>query len=307
MNADRIHSDNSFRSDNSFHRGNNLHSGSDSPYLVVVRGAGDLATGTIWCLHQCGFRVLATEVPKPSAIRRSVAFSEAMYDGAAVVENVTARRVENLEAAEMVWRQKEVPILADPALEQALQAKPEVLVDAAIAKRNLGTRKDMAPLVIALGPGFTAGEDADIVIETNRGHNLGRMIFEGSAQPNTGVPGVIAGYGKERVIHSPGEGIFLPIAKIGDIVEKGDLIAHVGRTPVYASISGLVRGILREGYEVTEHFKIADIDPRIEQKANCYTISDKARTIAGGVLTAICMRQAQLATDPLHQTQYFRG
>lgn len=277
------------------------------PLMVAVRGAGDLATGTIWCLHQCGYRVLATEIPRPSAIRRSVAFSEAIYDGIAVVENVTARCVGDLKEAESAWERGEVPVIADPALEQALQAKPDILVDAAIAKRNLGTRREMAPLVIALGPGFTAGEDTDVVIETNRGHDLGRLIFEGSAQPNTGVPGLIAGYGKERVLHSPGEGIFYPAAKIGDIVEKGDLIAHVGREPVYASISGLVRGILRDGYEVTEHFKIADIDPRIDRKANCFTISDKARAIAGGVLTAICMWRAGTITDPHHQTQYFRG
>ena len=267
--------------------------------VIVVRGAGDLATGTIHCLHQCGFRVLATEISRPTAIRRSVAFSEAMYDGAVAVEGVRARMIRDVSEAEAVWQDGEIPVLADPDLSRALTVKPEIFVDAAIAKKNLGTKRDMAPLVIALGPGFRAGMDADAVIETRRGHHLGRIICEGSAQPNTGVPGMIAGYGKERVIHSPAAGIHYPAAKIGDIVKKGDIIAHVGQMPVVASIDGLIRGMLREGLYVPEHFKIADIDPRISERENCYTISDKARAIAGGVLTAILSWQAgRLRTDP---------
>jgi xanthine dehydrogenase accessory factor len=261
---------------------------------IVIRGGGDLATGTIYCLHQCGYQVLVLEIEKPTAIRRSVAFSDAMYNGEATVEGVTARKIDSVDEAQACWLDGVIPIIQDETAACVSQVKPFAFIDAAIAKVNLGTTIDMAPLVIGLGPGFTAGVDTDLVIETKRGHRLGRIISEGCAIPNTGIPGIIGGYGRERVIHSENEGVFRGVSVIGDIVKKGDLIAYVGEKPVYASIDGVLRGILKDGLYVPVHFKIADIDPRLSERENCFTISDKARAIAGGVLQAVCMYEHQI-------------
>ena len=272
--------------------------------LIVVRGAGDLATGTIHRLKKAGFRLLVLEAEHPAAIRRQVALSEAVYAGSARVEDVEAVRMdvdlaekknrkELLEQEmERIWKKDGVPVLVDPAGLSIAALRPAVVVDAILAKKNLGTTKEMAPLVIALGPGFTAGEDVDVVIETKRGHNLGRVIRSGSAVPNTGIPGIIGGYGKERVMHAQAEGILRNAASIGDIVEARAVIAEIetenGTVPVETSFSGLLRGLIRDGYPVTKGFKIADIDPRKEELQNCFTISDKARCIAGSVLEVIC-------------------
>ena len=272
--------------------------------LIVVRGAGDLATGTIHRLKKAGFRLLVLEAEHPAAIRRQVALSEAVYAGSARVEDVEAVRMdvdlaekknrkELLEQEmERIWKKDGVPVLVDPAGLSIAALRPAVVVDAILAKKNLGTTKEMAPLVIALGPDFTAGEDVDVVIETKRGHNLGRVIRSGSAVPNTGIPGIIGGYGKERVMHAQAEGILRNVASIGDIVEARAVIAEIetekGTVPVEASLSGLLRGLIRDGYPVTKGFKIADIDPRKEELQNCFTISDKARCIAGSVLEVIC-------------------
>ena len=272
--------------------------------LIVVRGAGDLATGTIHRLKKAGFRLLVLEAEHPAAIRRQVALSEAVYAGSVRVEDVEAVRMdvdlaekknrkELLEPEmERIWKKDGVPVLVDPAGLSIAALRPAVVVDAILAKKNLGTTKEMAPLVIALGPGFTAGEDVDVVIETKRGHNLGRVIRSGSAVPNTGIPGIIGGYGKERVMHAQAEGILRNAASIGDIVEARAVIAEIetenGTVPVEASFSGLLRGLIRDGYPVTKGFKIADIDPRKEELQNCFTISDKARCIAGSVLEVIC-------------------
>lgn len=272
--------------------------------LIVVRGAGDLATGTIHRLKKAGFRLLVLEAEHPAAIRRQVALSEAVYAGSARVEDVEAVRMdvdlaekknrkELLEQEmERIWKKDGVPVLVDPAGLSIAALRPAVVVDAILAKKNLGTTKEMAPLVIALGPGFTAGEDVDVVIETKRSHNLGRVIRSGSAVPNTGIPGIIGGYGKERVMHAQAEGILRNAASIGDIVEARAVIAEIetenGIVPVEASLSGLLRGLIRDGYPVTKGFKIADIDPRKEELQNCFTISDKARCIAGSVLEVIC-------------------
>ena len=272
--------------------------------LIVVRGAGDLATGTIHRLKKAGFRLLVLEAEHPAAIRRQVALSEAVYAGSARVEDVEAVRMD-VELAEKknrkelleqemegIWKKDGVPVLVDPAGLSIAALRPAVVVDAILAKKNLGTTKEMAPLVIAFGPGFTAGEDVDVVIETKRGHNLGRVIRSGSAVPNTGIPGIIGGYGKERVMHAQAEGILRNAASIGDIVEARAVIAEIetenGTVPVEASLSGLLRGLIRDGYPVTKGFKIADIDPRKEELQNCFTISDKARCIAGSVLEVIC-------------------
>ncbi len=259
--------------------------------LIIVRGAGDISTGTIHRLTRAGFAVLALEVARPSAIRRKVAFSEAVYDGAATVEGVTAVRIADIQEIDEVLARGDVPLLTDPAGESIRTLKPAAVVDAILAKRNLGTTLDMAPLTVALGPGFVAGRDVHYVIETMRGHDLGRVIAEGSAAPNTGVPGVIGGYGAERVLHAPAAGTFRMRRDIGSVVEKGEIIGTVvsgdGEAPVRTQIAGILRGVIRDGYPVTKGFKLADVDPRLEQLKNCTTISDKARCIAGSVLELV--------------------
>ena len=270
--------------------------------MIIIRGAGDLSTGTIHRLFCAGFPVLALETERPAAIRRQVAFSEAIYDGMATVEGVTAVRIRTAEEAEDTWRQGRIPLLADPAGDCIRQLKPEAVVDAILAKKNLGTHRAMAPLTIALGPGFEAGKDVDYVIETMRGHNLGRIISAGFAAPNTGIPGIIGGYGAERVIHSPGAGIFRPARAIADEVAAGEVIGKVetaeGEIPVVTVIPGILRGILRDGYPVPKGFKLADVDPRLEEKKNCFTISDKARCIAGSVLELVTAQRVKRGTLP---------
>ena len=260
--------------------------------LIVVRGGGDLATGTIHRLWSAGFKVLILEAKHPAAIRRQVSLCEAVYEGKTTVEGLTAQLITDVSEMEAVWAAGNVPMLVDPEGKCLETVKPAVLVDAIIAKVNLGTNRAMAPATIALGPGFCAGQDVDVVIETSRGHKLGRVIKEGFAKPNTGIPGIIGGYGKERVMHSPAKGILRNIHAIGDIVEAGTDIAYIetesGNVMVKATITGIIRGLIRDGYPVTVGFKIADIDPRKEELENCWLISDKARCIAGSVLEQVC-------------------
>jgi len=260
--------------------------------MIIVRGAGDISTGTIHRLFRAGFPVLALETDHPSAIRRRVAFSEAVYDGTATVENVMAVRIGDATQTEKTLAQGKLPLLIDPTGESIRKMKPEVVIDAILAKKNLGTTMDMAPLTIALGPGFEAGRDVHFVIETMRGHDLGRIISSGFAAANTGVPGIIGGYGAERVIHSPAAGIFRQHREIADEVQAGEKIGTVetpaGEVPVVTVISGILRGIIRNGYPVPKGFKLADVDPRLDQRKNCFTISDKARCIAGSVLEVVC-------------------
>ena len=260
--------------------------------LIVVRGGGDLATGTIHRLWSAGLRVLVLEAEHPAAIRRQVSLCEAVYESETTVEGLRAVLAASLAEAEAVWAENAVPVLVDPKGACLPKAKPAVLIDAIIAKKNLGTTRAMAPLTIALGPGFVAGRDVDVVVETKRGHKLGRIIREGAAAPNSGVPGIIGGYGAERVIHSPAAGIFRNCHAIADFVEAGETIAQLEtpkgeRIPVKTQISGILRGLLRDGYPVTKGFKVADVDPRREELENCFLISDKARCIAGSVLELV--------------------
>lgn len=265
--------------------------------LVIVRGGGDIATGIVQKLYRSGFGVVILETEKPSAIRRQVALSEAVYEGISKVEDMTCRRCENFSAVQKIIAKGEIPLLVDPQGKSLEKVKPWAVVDAILAKRNLGTTRTMAPKTIGVGPGFTAGVDVDLVVETMRGHNLGRLILEGSAEPNTGVPGLIAGYGAERVIHAPVSGKLKHLHKIGDLVEEGEPIAAIvtakGEISVPASLTGLLRGLLRAGYQVSPGFKIADIDPRKDQLKNCFTISDKARCIGGAVLEGLLYLEEQ--------------
>ena len=266
--------------------------------LIIVRGGGDLATGTIYKLKKSGFQVLILEVQNPSAIRRNVAFCEAVYQGTQTVEDMTCYLVESVEQAEQFINEGKLCVLVDPMGESIARLKPLAVIDAILAKKNLGTNRNMAPVTLALGPGFAAGEDVDAVIETKRGHNLGRVLWEGAAAPNTGIPGVIGGYGKERVIHCPAKGILRNVKKITDTVSRGEVIAVVeteeGNVSVKATLDGILRGLIRDGYPVHVGFKMADIDPRAEEYENCFTISDKARCIAGGVLEALLQRKGEL-------------
>lgn len=270
--------------------------------LIICRGGGDLATGIVHRLFRAGFPVLVLETDSPAAIRRQVSFSEAVYDGTATVEGVTAERIASANRASVnhVLEEGRVPLLVDPEGSSIPLLKPDIVVDAILAKKNLGTAKEMAPLVIGVGPGFTAGEDVDLVVESMRGHNLARIFTTGSALPNTGIPGNIGGFTKERVLHAEAAGYMKNIRQIGDIVEKGEEIARIyekmtedgtfsgSYVSVEASISGIIRGLIREGYHFQKGFKIADIDPRESELSNCFTISDKARSIGGSVLEAVC-------------------
>ncbi len=261
---------------------------------IMVRGAGDLATGIILRLRRCGFRVAVTECEDPSAIRRKAAFCPAVWEGTSQVEGTFCRRVENLDQAVKADLEGMIPLLVDPKGEGIAAFQPAALVDAILAKVNLGTNRSMAPITVGLGPGFTAGEDVDCVVETMRGHHLGRVIRSGCAISNTGIPGNIGGYTYQRVIHAPASGkmVFVKDEKgntvdIGAQVTQGQIIGLIGDTEVRATISGVLRGIIREGYPVAMGLKIADIDPRPEQAAYCDTVSDKASAIAGGVLEAL--------------------
>lgn len=257
--------------------------------FVLVRGAGDLATGTIVRLSRAGFLVAALEMPLPSAVRRTIALSEAVYDGEAEVEGVAARLVADPDELRALVAPGMVPILADPDCASLSVLRPLALVDAIVAKRNAGTRIDMAPIVVALGPGFAAGVDAHAVVETNRGHDLGRVIWTGWAESDTGVPGSIGGFGAERVLRAPIAGRVRALRAIGDAVRAGDPVVELQgeeRRVAVSSIDGIVRGVVRDGFVAWAGLKIGDVDPRARRE-NCFTVSDKARAVAGGVLEAI--------------------
>lgn len=255
--------------------------------IVVFRGGGDIATGSIQKVKRAGFKVVVLEVAKPSSIRRKVCMSEAVYDGKVTVEDIEGVLVKQSEEIFKVLNDDKIAVIIDTKGEIIEKIKPIAVIDAILAKKNLGTNREMAPITIGLGPGFEAGKDVDIAIETMRGHNLGRLIFKGKTMENTGVPGIIKGVGKERVIYSENEGHIKNIANIGDYVEKGEVIAKISNKDVVASISGVLRGIIRENYYVEKGLKIADIDPRREEKNNCFTISDKARNVGGATLEAL--------------------
>lgn len=256
------------------------------PVCVAVKGAGDLGTGVAWRLHRCGFHVLVTETEQPAVIRRAVAFASAVYEGTVEVDGVTARLVEDETGIAAAWASGEVPVVVDPQGAVIRRLQPDVVVDALIAKRNVGTCITDAPIVVALGPGFTAGVDCHAVVETSRGHSLGRVILEGSAEPNTGVPGTVGGESVRRVLRAPAEGIFRAVRGIGNLVEAGEVVAYVGEAEVRSQLGGVVRGLIHDGIQVRPGMKVGDVDPR-GVVSHCFTISDKALAVGGGVLEAI--------------------
>lgn len=255
--------------------------------LIAIKGAGDLASGIALRLWRSGYRIIMSELPVPLCIRRTIAFSSAVFDGSAKVENAEGILVQDINNINDVWGENKLPIIVDENAKRILSLKPDVLIDARIIKSwRDDTHLYDAPLVIGLGPGFTAGENAHCVIETNRGHNMGRVFWSGAAEPDTGIPGTIKGEGLRRVIKAPCGGIFKPSVEIGDEVEEGDLIARIDETEIRAQLSGIVRGIIYPGITVWEKLKIMDIDPR-GNRNHCFTVSDKATALGGGVLEAI--------------------
>jgi xanthine dehydrogenase accessory factor len=263
--------------------------------LVVIKGAGDLATGIGWRLHRCGFPVVMTELSRPLTVRRTVAFAEAIFAGETAVEGITARFAQLMDVPNLLIA-GEIPVLTASSDAVLAELSPSVLVDAVMAKRNTGTRIDDAPSVIALGPGFTAGVDCHAVIETHRGHTLGRVIWEGSALPDTGTPGPLPGIGLEatRVLRAPATGKLYPLSQIGDLIEAGATIAtivteHAQSIPVTAPFTGVLRGLIHEQVAIVAGMKIGDLDPRA-QPEHAWTISDKSLAIGGGVLEAILSR-----------------
>ena len=253
--------------------------------LVIIRGGGDIATGIALRLYRSGMAVVICETPAPTSIRRTVCFSEAVRQGTAEVEGVAAR-LTDLGGVPGLLGQGVIPVLADPAGDCFGPLSPDVVVDAILTKRNLGTHMGLATIVVAAGPGFTAGVDCHAVVETMRGHYLGRAIYDGSAQPNTNIPGLIGGYAGERVLRAPADGIFRGVRRIGDHVSCGDVAGYVGDVPMACTIGGTLRGLLADGIAVTRGFKCGDVDPRCSP-AHCLCASDKALAIGGGVLEAI--------------------
>jgi xanthine dehydrogenase accessory factor len=257
-----------------------------SSFRILVRGGGDIASGVAWRLHVTGFKVAVTEIHQPMAVRRTVSFCEAVYDKETQVEGVKAVCIHDAREAFGAWEKGWIPVMVDPDAESRHAMEPHILVDAILAKRNLGTTLSHAALVIAVGPGFEAGKDAHYVVETNRGHRLGRLLTSGSAQPNTGVPGPVQGITSERVLRAPADGIWENTKNIGDPVHKGEIVGKVKDITVQSGIEGVLRGLIRPGISVTDGLKIGDVDPRGD-RSSCFTISEKALAIAGGVLEGI--------------------
>lgn len=257
-----------------------------SDVLVVVRGGGDLATGVVYRLSKAGFPIVVTELAQPLAIRRAVAIASAVFDGAIMIEDLNVRRVETASEARALAAEGAIPVLVDPEGFCLRELRPPVVVDARMAKRNLGTHPDDAALVVALGPGFSAGEDCHAVIETNRGHRLGRVIWSGSAEPDTGRPGSVQGRQSDRVLRAPADGTTSPRAAIGDEVRQNDVIAVVGGEPLIAPFDGVLRGLIHPSVSVTKGMKIGDLDPRGE-RGYCFEISEKALAIGGGAVEAV--------------------
>jgi len=251
--------------------------------IVLIKGGGDIASGVAHRLSRCRFKVVITEVGYPLAVRREVSFSEAVFEGEKTVEGITARLIDSYDRIPDLWNAGMLPIIVDPEALVKDHLKPSVLVDAVMAKQNTGTKIIDAPLVIGLGPGFHAGRDVHLVVETKRGHDLGKVISEGEAEKNTGIPSEIGGFSVERVLRASKPGKLKCLKEIGDYVDAGDIVSLVDDAPIRAQIKGIIRGLLRDGSEVYEGMKTGDVDPR-GIREYCYSISDKARAIGGGVL-----------------------
>jgi xanthine dehydrogenase accessory factor len=256
---------------------------------VLIRGGGDLASGIALRLHRCELKLMITELPKPLVVRRKVSFAEAVYEQQVAVEDQSGFLIDSPAQRHQIWKQGGIPVLVDPELSCLRVVQPAVLVDARMRKKPPRRGRELAPLVIGLGPGFTAGENCHAAIETNRGHHLGRVIREGSPQEDTGVPGAVMGYDAERVLRAPAAGLLEPLVEIGERIDKDQPVCRVAGIPVRAAFDGFVRGLLRKGTPVEEGMKVGDIDPR-DDPGYASVISDKARCLGGSVLEAILTR-----------------
>lgn len=254
--------------------------------IIWVRGAGDIATGIAFRLHKSGFPVVMSDLQQPTSIRRTICFSEAIINGETMVEDIAARLAKSAHEVREILQRGDIAVIADPTGEVAKQLAPVAVVDAILAKKNLGTKISDAPIVIAVGPGFTAGKDCHAVVETMRGHTLGRVYYSGTALPDTGVPGNIGGFTLERLLRAPRAGVFRGVKQIGDVVEVGEVCAYVDGEPMISRIKGVLRGLLPDGIVVYEGMKSGDVDPRCEI-SHCFTVSDKALSVGGGVLEAL--------------------
>lgn len=252
--------------------------------LAVVRGGGDLATGVIYRLWKAHFRILILEIEYPTVVRVNISAANAVFTGAADIEGMQVKKINSFRDFDASCEAVQITVSSGTEAIEIL--KPEVLVDAIMAKRNIGTRKDMAPIVIGLGPGFTAPFDVHAAVETKRGHFLGRTIYRGSPEPNTGIPGIVNGCGTERLLRAPCEGFLRPMNCIGDCVCKGEIVAYIGDEPVVSQIDGIIRGLIHSSVYVRKGMKIGDVDPRKDLNS-CFTISDKALAVGGGVLEAV--------------------
>jgi xanthine dehydrogenase accessory factor len=259
-------------------------------FIIFIKGAGDLASGMVCRLYRANFhKIVMSEIAHPLAVRRMVSFCEAIHDQTATVEGITAVHASDANDVHSAWEKNLIPVLIDPEGSFIKTLKPHVVVDGIMAKKNIGTRIQDADLVIGLGPGFEADKDVHVVVETNRGHNLGRLFYSGKAEPDTGIPGAVQYYSKERVLRSNADGIFKGDREIGDIVTKGEIVGRVDTNVIKAEIDGVIRGLIRSGTEVTKSLKIGDIDPR-GIKEYCYTVSEKALALGGAVLEAILQK-----------------
>ena len=267
---------------------------------VLIRGGGEMASGVAHRLHQCRMNVLITEITAPTAVRRTVAYAEAIYRGCHTIENVKSVRASTVREAHELWDEGMIPIFIDPSAAIRHEVNPGVIVDAIMAKRGSSTTILDAPLVIGIGPGFIAGENVHAIVESNRGYRLGRVIWHGTAEPDTGVPAPVAGYTETRVLRAPRSGLFKGVRDIGDVVQQGEIVANVESIPICAEISGIVRGMLHDGVQVEAGVKVGDVDPRGEREY-CDAISDKARAIGGGVVEAI-LHSCQRLKHPAHGT-----
>lgn len=259
------------------------------PSTILIRGGGDLASGVAMRLHRAGIRVLITELPEPLVIRRMASFAQAVYTREYTLEGITARRAVDWQEIHHAWEAGQIPVSVDPRAQAVAEAKPIVLVDARMTKKPPGLGMDAAPLVIGLGPGFVAGENCHVVVETLRGHSLGRVIWNGPPQPNTGVPGTVGGHQADRVLRAPADGVLEAYAAIGDHLASGQVVAEVAGEPICAAFKGTLRGLIQPGLWVNKGLKVGDVDPRADP-SYCTTISDKALAIGGGVLEAVLTR-----------------
>ena len=257
---------------------------------LIIKGAGDLASGVAVRLFKAGYRFIMTELPKPTAIRTTVSFGQSIYEGQMEIEGVCAQKATEEKALDLLTADI-IPVVASPSLVWLNGLEPQALIEATLAKKNTGLSKNEKFYTIALGPGFVAGCDCDVVVETARGHFLGSLIYDGAASPNTGKPGNIGGFDLERVLRSPAAGLISFNAKIGDTVLAGDVLGQAGDSPIIATISGVLRGALPTGLSVPQGFKIGDIDPRPEAVKFIHSPSDKARAIGGAVLEALLARK----------------